>query len=99
MVIGRRIPDELQQSKFYSITNEECNQMYSTNPTELCTKSRGFEGKNLQINFKQKINWITYLCLKTGACNGDSGGPLVCRNKLAGVVSYGLMIWARMTKE
>ena len=29
---------------------------------------------------------------KTGACNGDSGGPLVCKNKLAGVVSYGLMI-------
>ncbi|CAG9798925.1 unnamed protein product [Chironomus riparius] len=70
MVIGRRIPNELQEAKFYTITNEECNQMYSTTPTELCTKSKGLEG----------------------ACNGDSGGPLVCKNKLAGVVSYGLMI-------
>lgn len=30
-----------------------------------------------------------------GACYGDSGGPLVCDDKLAGIVSYGLLPCAR----
>ncbi|BFF91947.1 chymotrypsin-1-like [Drosophila madeirensis] len=68
-------PQKLQKIIMTAISLEECQQYYSSDGTD------GTNGVD-----------VGGLCafFAGGTCSGDSGGPLVLKDRLVGVVSYGL---------
>ncbi|XP_034661202.1 chymotrypsin-1-like [Drosophila subobscura] len=68
-------PQKLQKIIMTAISLEECQQYYSSDGTD------GTDGVD-----------VGGLCafFAGGTCSGDSGGPLVLKDRLVGVVSYGL---------